>query len=44
MYGFKKAKFIRVAEAIWQIDKCENLFIEFYECTDCELQEKKLLK
>ena len=31
MYGYKKSKIHQGGRAIWQIDKCENLIIEFYE-------------
>ena len=43
LYGYQKSKLHKGGRAIWQIINCKDLIVEFYECHDCELQEKKLL-
>lgn len=43
-YGYNEGKIHRGGRAIWQIENCEQLIIDFYCCEECEQEEKSLLK
>ena len=42
-YGYGLGKIHRGGRAIWQIDGCENLLIEYRCCDNSEREEKRLL-
>lgn len=42
--GYKKYNNHRGGRAIWQIEKCDELIVDFYCCDNCEEEEKRLLK
>ena len=42
-YGYNEGKIHRGGRAIWQIENCEQLVVDFYCCEKCEQEEKSLL-